>query len=240
MNMKTTVEYHRKKGLALTIYFAMGCLTTLFASPTSDLASPNQEVRDAAAKILRATYVMPPQTNWDYLVNKLTLGTPMTNVLEILGQYTNNIAGGFGSGATETERYRLDDLWILECSHTGRDSSSVLTHLDFIQGLRFVRVDLPSGFTGNWRTYYVNGQKFGEGWYTNGVAEGEGVGFYPDGSKLVVNHVTNGVLEGEEIGYFPSGKIKHSGNYKTNIQVGTWTWYNEDGTVHSKRDYTKP
>ena len=210
--MKTLTTVHRHGRLFLAIFFFLGCVENLLASPINDLASTNQEVRDAAAKVLRETYVMPPQTNWDFLVAKLKLGTPKTNVLEILGHFTNNIEGGGGSGATEMERYRLDDLWLLECSYTGNGSDRELTHLGFIQGLRFVIVEAPTGFTGVWRTYYVNGQECGEGCYTNGIAEGEGFGFYPDGSKLIVNHVTNGVLEGEEVCFYPSGKIKYRGS----------------------------
>ncbi len=155
---------HQQAKYFLAIFLFLGCVENLLASPINDLASTNQEVRDAAAKVLRETYVMPPQTNWNSLVSRLILGTPKTNVLEILGHFTNNIAGGGGSGATETERYRLDDLWLLDCSYTGDGANRVLTHLGFMQELRFVTVDLPAGFTGNWRTYYVNGQIFGEGY----------------------------------------------------------------------------
>lgn len=238
--MKTLNKIHRQAGFFLAAILSFGCLENLLASPASDLASPSQAVRDAAAKILRETYVPPPRTNWDSLVGKLKLGISKLSALEALGEITNNVSGSVGSSSTEMNRYRLDDLWLMECSYTGRGTNSVLTHLNFIQGLRFVSVEPPLGFSGRWTTYYVNGQKFSEGVCKNGMADGEGFGFYPDGSKMVVNHSLNGMLNGEETGFYPNGHIRSKGFYKDNTQVGTWTWYNEDGTVHSKRNYSKP
>jgi hypothetical protein len=46
----------------------------LEASPMSDLCSTNQATRDAAAKILRETYIPPARTNWDSLIASLKVG----------------------------------------------------------------------------------------------------------------------------------------------------------------------
>ena len=212
----------------------------LHASPEGDLASPFQEKRDEAAKILRATYVPAPRSKWDSLMSNLKLGSAKTNVLQVLGTYTNNIAGGGGSGATEMERYGLDDLWLLECSFTGDDSHRVLTNVRLVQGLRAVSVEPPRGFTGTWITYYVNGQKSGEGHFKNGLPDGECIGFHPDGSRMLVNHSRGGALDGEEVGFYESGAIEHKGLYQTNSQIGTWIWYNKDGSIQTQRDFSKP
>lgn len=238
--MKKHLIIHWHGGLIITAFLLFGCFKYLLASPTSDLASPSPEVRDAAAKILRETYVAPSRTNWDSLVNKLKLGDPMTNVLDVLARFTNNIEGGFGSGATETERYRLDDLWMLECSHVGSDSDCVLTHLNILQGLRSVEVEPLPRYTGKWITYYVNGQKSGEGQYKDGKLNGDGVGFYTSGETNLVHHWVNGVSDGEEIGFYPSGRVKYRGLFKNDVQAGKWTWYNEDGSVKSTQDHSKP
>ena len=86
----------------------------------------------------------------------------------------------------------------------------------------------------------VNGQKSGEGNYKDGRPDGEGTGFFPNGSKALVHHWVNGISEGEETGYYPSGKISYRGQYHGDAQVGTWIWYNEDGSVQLKKDFPKP
>src|SRR4051812_8508402 len=85
------------------------------ASLAQDLNSKSQEIRDAAAKLLRQTYSPPPRTNWDRLLNSLKLGTSETNVMDQLRSMNLRFDGGAGSGNTITELCRLDDLWILEC-----------------------------------------------------------------------------------------------------------------------------
>lgn len=229
---------HFKQGwYLLTSFFILGALCNLIASPLSDLASPSQEVRDATAKILLATYVAPSRTNWDSLINKLKLGASKTNILELLSPYTNNIEGGGGSGIVEWERYRLDDRWLLECSYTLNTSSNVFTHCALIEQMRSIWVEPPTNFTGVWRTYWANGQKSGEGYYKDGKPDGDGIGFYSDGAKVLVHHWVNGVSEGEEIGFYRSGRIKYKGQYKIGKQVGHWFWYKEDGSIESEKDY---
>jgi hypothetical protein len=61
-NIQYLQEERKRCMIALLIIVTTQCLA---ASPQSDLGSPSQKVRDAAAKILRETYVPPSRTNWD-------------------------------------------------------------------------------------------------------------------------------------------------------------------------------
>jgi antitoxin component YwqK of YwqJK toxin-antitoxin module len=103
-----------------------------------------------------------------------------------------------------------------------------------------VWVEPPPNFTGLWTTYRVNGQKSDELHYKDGKRDGEITSFYDDGSRAVLTRFVAGIQEGEEIGYFHSGKVSYRGIYKTNAMVGTWTWYNEDGSVQSTQQRSKP
>jgi len=233
------IQYLQDEGkrcvIALLIIVTTQCLA---ASPQSDLGSPSQKVRDAAAKVLRETYVPPSRTNWDSLIAELKPGTPETNVMKLLTPYTNNIEGTGSSGVVECHRYRLDDLWLLECCFEGESSNQVLIQPELTKEMRRFWVSPPAGFTGAWTNYFVNGQPSGGGYYRDGKLEGEGIGFYPDGSKAMVHSWINGVSEGKETAYYPSGKIKYVGQYHTNAQVGVWTWYKEDGSIESKQDFS--
>jgi hypothetical protein len=198
----------------------------LAASPRSDLSSTNQETRDAAAKILRGTYTPPARTNWDALVASLKVGMPKTNILQLLKPVVVGPLGGTGSGSFEALQFRLDDVWVLEC------------HFDHgFQGCKLfpqtsdVWVEPPPHFTGLWTTYHVNGEKSYEIHYKYGKRNGEMTYFYDDGSKAVITHFVEGIEDGDDTGYFPSGKISYQGVNKTNEMIGTWIWFNEDGTV---------
>src|ERR1044071_1874694 len=105
-----------------TLRFALGFLifsfaATGFGSPAEDLASPSQAKRDAAAKLVRDSWMPPARTNWDSLLGALTNGMPRTNVLELLRPFKVTPEGGGGDGTTSIQSYRLDDLWRLDCSY---------------------------------------------------------------------------------------------------------------------------
>ena len=201
----------------------------LAASPRSDLSSTNQETRDAAAKILRETYTPPSLTNRDALVASLKVGMSKTNILQLLKQVIISSEGGGGSGTSESQSFRLDDLWILVCYF----NSEVYSGSKLVAEVLDVWVEPPPKFTGLWTTYHVNGQKSYEIHYKDGKRDGEMTSFYDGGSKCVVTHFVDGIQDGDDTGYFRSGKINYTGIYKTNEMVGTWTWFNEDGTVKS-------
>jgi hypothetical protein len=57
--------------------------------------------------------------------------------------------------------------------------------------------------------------------------------FYDDGAICVVQHFGPTGANGEDVGYYRSGKVKYRGAYKDGAMDGTWTWFNEDGTVHN-------
>ena len=199
----------------------------LVASPRADLSSTNQETRDAAAKILRETYVQPARTNWDALVATLKVGMSKTNILQLLKPVIVRPEGGGGSGTFESHSFRLDDTWILVCYFNGEVFSGAELGAEALT----VWVEPPPMFTGLWTIYHANGQKSYETHCKAGKRDGEMTSFYDDGSKAVLTHFIDGIQEGDETGYFHSGKINYRGVYKTNEMVGTWIWFNEDGTV---------
>ena len=141
------------------------------ASPIDDLASPSQETRDAAARILRKTWVPPARTNWQPLLSAIMIGMHETNVLELLRPLTGlTNASGVGSGTVESRIYRLDDLYLIQYSYEISDHI-VFAHR-LLQRLREVSPPAPpTNFTGIWVNYYANGQACCRIHYTNGVVK---------------------------------------------------------------------
>lgn len=222
----------------LTSIFVLVFATSLFASPESDLSSPSQEVRDAAAKVLRETYIPIPRCIWDSLISKLKPGITKADVLELLRPFKISPMGGVGGGGSYFESYRLDECWGLTCWYL--DNGDVLLKTELSARMRNVWVKPPSDFSGVWITYYVNGQKSHEIQYKDGSYSEEFITYASDGSKSVVQHYDHNVAEGEDTGFYPSGHINYRGVYKAGAQIGKWIWYNEDGSIKSTMDYSKP
>lgn len=206
-----------------------------FSSLADDLASPSQHTRDAAAKSLRRTWVAPSRTNWNSLLDALKVGMPKTNIMELLRPLKVTSGPGGASGAVHWEGFRLDDLWMLECSY---HSDEVLFARRLYEQMRNVWVPPPTNFTGIWTTYYVNGQRQSEIHYKDGRYFGEFTGFRSDGTKACVQHYGAEGAEGDDTGFFPSGRVMYRGRYGRDKQVGTWVWFNEDGTTNSIREYS--
>ena len=64
-------------------------------------------------------------------------------------------------------------------------------------------------------------------WYENGKPWSEG--FY-----------VNGKSEGKRTTYFENGKIRYVGNYKEDMRVGKWQFFDETGRMLSEVDYSAP
>ena len=211
---------------------------SLMGSPASDLNSPSQEVRDAAAQALRAGYTAPARTNWDNVVASITNGMTKTNLLKLLAPFKVTAQLGFGSGGSRSEYYRLDDAWVLVCWF--RNDGNILLERKLESDLRHIWVAPPADFTGTWITYRVNGQKSRQIGYEAGKYHGQFIAYYPDGSKCFVQHYEHGTCEGDDTGYYPSGRINYRGAHKAGKQAGTWVWYSESGATNSVRNYPSP
>jgi hypothetical protein len=208
---------------------------TLVGSPASDLGSPSQEVRDAAAKVLRANYALPSRTNWEFVVSVVTNGMSDTEVLKLLSPLKVEPDEG-GVNAAYILSYRLDDAWLLNCWFSKK--GGVLSERKLEQSFRSVWVEPPTNFTGMWVTYHPNGQTNCQIDYDKGKWHGAFISYYTNGSKAVVQHYDHGVIEGAETGYYPSGRSNYRGFYKAGMHVGAWIWYNEDGTTNLIKDYS--
>jgi hypothetical protein len=210
------------------------------ATPREDLASSLQEARDAAARELRASFVAPPRSKWEFLVAAIKPGDTKQSVMEILRPYNVTTESGVASGQTSTENYRLDDAWVLFCSYQRSPTAETIMEVTLRENLRHIWVAPAQTFSGVWTVYFVNGQRSHEINYADGRYFGEFTAFRSDGSKLYVQHYGPSGIDGEDTGYFPSGRVMYRAFYKKGTAVGTWTHYNEDGSVRSTTEHSEP
>jgi len=187
------------------------------ASYPSDLGSSLQQTRDTVAKSLRTTYRPPSRARWEAVVASLKAGERKEKVIEQLRAFNPTYELGDGNDRDFDELYRLDDLWVIRLSfHTPANKPDTLSGCELLESMRDVWVEPPPNFTGTWVIYYVNGERSSE------------------------THYRDGRRDGEEIGYSPFGRVSRRGYYKKGDQVGTWTWYDKDGSICRTENRDKP
>jgi hypothetical protein len=230
-------EFMKARLIGLIVAFGLLAGANGFGATARDLlASPAQSIRDVGAQILRGSFVPPPRANWEAFVKRLKPGMKKSAVEGELHSVNAVTDWAAGSGSWETHGYRLDDLWVVNCNYT----NAVLAAANIQEKMKDVWINAPANFSGDWVTYWANGQTNSVRHYKNGIMEGFGTDFHTDGSKGVIYSFRNGIPDGEETGYFiKSGKIKYKGQYRDGKQVGHWIWYRQDGSVDSEKDFGK-
>jgi len=199
------------------------------------LMSQEQRARDLGAAVQQRDYVAPPRAGWDFFLRRLKPGMKRADIEDVLQSVKAVPGGSGGTGIFETREYRLDDLWVVNCNYT----NAVLAGAEINEHMNDFWVAPPTNYTGDWVTYWINGQRSLARHYESGKLEGTATDYYSDGSKYIVSTYHNGIEEGEETGYFRSGDVKFKGQFKAGRQVGHWVWYKEDGKVESVKDFEK-
>jgi hypothetical protein len=222
------------------LIIAVGWLlaTRAFAGPLDDLGSQSQEVRDAAAGILRESFTPVPQSHWEPVIAAIKPGDSKESVLRHLPRNVNPELGP-STGQSYAEFYRLDDSWLLSCAYRRSNTGDTLLRHELIERVRHVWIAPPADFTGVWTTYFVNGRRSHEIHYVNGSYLGVFTAFHANGSVAVVQHIGLAGADGEDTGYYPSGAVMYQGQYRNGAQIGTWTHYNEDGSIRAITEHSE-
>ena len=87
---------------------------------------------------------------------------------------------------------------------------------------------------------YEDGKLFIKTEYNNnGGNENKKTTFYDNGQKHYEENMKNYGCDRLSIWYYNNGQKKCEGNMSNYYRVGTWTFYNEDGSVKEVKDYLK-
>jgi hypothetical protein len=197
------------------------------------LASPSQVERDEAAEQLRGVFEATPRKTWEPLLAELKPGLTKKELRAKLKPEQRESQGGIADGGSHMEEYRLDNSWQLRCWF--HNEGNILRQVTLIERMRYVWVAPPPEFTGEWITYFVNGQVSHRVDYRSGQYQGRFTSYHPNGSPSVVQNYGPDGADGDDTGYHPSGKVMYRAYYSKGKAVGIWTWYNEHGDVTSTR-----
>ncbi len=219
------------------------------------LSDSREDVRASAAQRLRTLLAADPtaapnyhaKAYWQQRAAQLKPGMALDEALKVLlpglspVQRPKTFEGGSGDGNTGVERFRLDDYWVVDL-YVVEPGDKALARLhdsapDLTRAVRRVSVSPPAGYTGTWRTWYVNGQMANQCPYRDGQCDGTYTDFYDDGCKAFQRQFTMGVIHGPETGWHRNGKRAYEGQYDHGQQAGTWRFWNDSGQVESSQEY---
>ncbi|HWQ93727.1 MAG TPA: hypothetical protein VN673_18840 [Clostridia bacterium] len=211
----------------LLVIGLLGFARCAYSSPEADLSSPSQAKRDAAATLLRATYVPTARSNWNSIISFVRTNGSRTEILKRLRDVSRTTDRS--SGDIFWEHYHLDSSWDLSCFYGAKEKDRKVK--GYWLKLHHAWIAPPPKFTGSWVTYYVNGQKCSELHYKEGqVLEWLE---YDEGGSKDTRHIypSLGAVYKQEIWYGPSGRPIWCLYLGTNSEVQAIIDYKEDGST---------
>ncbi|HTA62005.1 MAG TPA: hypothetical protein VK835_06095 [Bacteroidia bacterium] len=94
-----------------------------------------------------------------------------------------------------------------------------------------------SDYTGELFQKYESGVVKTKGFFRFGKRHGQWFYFYPNGYIWSEALYDNGKMNGHSKVYYENGKPYYEGNYKQDISVGVWHYYDTSGTLAIERTY---
>jgi hypothetical protein len=218
---------------SLLLLLTLGADAPHIEALVTKLVSPSQVERDEAAEQLRGVFEATPRKAWEPLLAELKPGLNKNELRAKLKPEQRKSQGGIADSGSHMEGYRLDNSWQLRCWF--HNEGNILREATLIERMRYVWVAPSPEFTGEWVTYFVNGQPSHRIEYQSGQYHGRFTSYHPNGAKSYVQHYGPDGVDGEDTGYYPSGKVSYRAFYAKGKPVGVWTWYDEQGEVTSTR-----
>jgi antitoxin component YwqK of YwqJK toxin-antitoxin module len=92
---------------------------------------------------------------------------------------------------------------------------------------------------GVWPSWYQNGNKKEKIQYKDNILHGLCTLWYDneDNTKKLEGESKKGKKDGTWTIWYQNGKISEKGSFKNGIKVGSWIYYNEDGSTNYLEDY---
>jgi len=95
----------------------------------------------------------------------------------------------------------------------------------------------PKDYTGPWQVWDVNGYKWREANFKDGVLHGKHIMWYADGQKWLEENWKDGEQHGKQFKWWAGGQKDWERNYKDGKKHGMCTWYNQKGGIIAQGSY---
>jgi hypothetical protein len=71
----------------------------------------------------------------------------------------------------------------------------------------------------------------------DGKREGLWISYYDTGVKWSESYYDDGIRNGHSLSFFPNGGIRYVGEYKNDIKIGVWKFYDETGELEKEEEF---
>lgn len=86
--------------------------------------------------------------------------------------------------------------------------------------------------------YHPNGQVKIKGRMNKaGERHGLWVSYYDNGTKWSESYYVDGERDGHSLTFYPNGRVRYIGEYKNDIKVGNWKFYDEEGNLTKEENF---
>jgi len=91
---------------------------------------------------------------------------------------------------------------------------------------------------GEFIEYHPNGGIKMKGIYNDNLErEGLWMSFYDNGIKWSESYYSKGKLDGHSLTFYPNGKVRYVGEYRNNEKFGVWMFYDDSGKLTKEEKY---
>lgn len=71
----------------------------------------------------------------------------------------------------------------------------------------------------------------------NGNRQGLWIAYYDNGIKWSESYYTDGKRDGHTLTFHPNGQVRYVGEYKNDLKIGLWRFYDESGELEKEENY---
>lgn len=136
----------------------------------------------------------------------------------------------FGLGACTPNQKNEDKVMTTEDSANQQIKSQIDKIVDEL-------APPDSDYTGELFQKYETGVVKTKGFFRFGKRHGQWFYFYPNGFMWSEAFYDNGKMNGHSKVYYENGKVYYEGDYKQDVAVGTWHYYDTTGAPAVERTY---
>lgn len=91
---------------------------------------------------------------------------------------------------------------------------------------------------GEYQEFYPSGALKIEGKNNSkGHRNGLWISYYENGIKWSESYYVDGIKNGHSLTFFPNGGIRYVGEYKNDIKIGLWKFYDEAGEIVNEEEF---
>lgn len=130
----------------------------------------------------------------------------------------------------------------VQCSNENKDEVVLETSISD----ESAKVESPQNTTpinseikpGEYFEYHESGGIKIKGFYNNNLLrEGLWISYYENGTKWSEAYYVDGKRDGHNLTFYPNGKVRYIGEYKNDLKVGEWSFYDEAGILTKTENY---